>query len=684
MRFFRIGAWLLLAACALVMVAEPPIVTSLRHAVFDGYQRIFPRTRLSEPAVIVEIDERSLAAIGQWPWPRVRLAELIDRIAQNRPAAIGLDLLFPEPDRFSPAAMALSLPVMPTDMAEKLRAFPSGDAVFAKAMRDRNVVLGIAGTEAIDPRFPAPPKVAPMRFSTSRDLPLRRFAGHLQSLAELDAAAAGRGLLSGAAQDGIVRRAPLFARVQDVVALSFGLEMLRVASAGNVVVTDRGPGSINVGLAELSMPAQDDGTIWLRYTPHDAQRFVSALDVLGGTVPREKLENKLVLIGITGLGLLDHQVTVLRESVPGVEIHAQLIEQLFDNAYLERPANALWLELALMLTAGALAIVLLPNYKVQWAIALLAGGLTIWLALGAAAFLWRGILLDVAWPALSTLAVFGVVLAGSLAESDRMRRILREHAAHMAGELDAARRIQMGLLPNPAEVFAGDARFTVAAALEPARRVGGDFYDCFMLDRQRMFFVVADVSGKGLPAALFMAAAKSHLKSAALLHPGDISGIVFSAQAEIGRENPEQMFITLFAGILHADSGRLEYVNAGHDAPYARKPAAATVRLEQAGGPPLCVMEGFQYPGGTRNLAPGEWLCVMTDGVTEATDAKGGFFGGERVKALLEDAPALQWPGEVVNRIRASVHAFASGTEPADDMTLLVVRWNGPAAGMGA
>ena len=668
---------MVLAVCVIVVLMEPPIVTSLRNAVFDGYQRAYPRQRMSEPAVIVEIDERSLAAIGQWPWPRVRLAELVDRIAEQRPLAIGIDLLFPEPDRFSPATMALSLPVMPSELAEKLKLFPSGDAVFARALRDRQVVLGIAGTEAVDPRFKAPPKVAPMRFSSSRDLPLREFAGHLQSLDELDSAAAGRGLLSSAAQDGIVRRAPLLARVQDVVTLSFGLEMLRVASGGNVVVNDRGGTSIDVAIADLTIPAQSDGTVWLRYTPHDPQRFVSALDVLARKVPREKLEHKLVLVGITGLGLLDHQVTVLRESVPGIEIHAQLIEQLFDNAHLQRPLVALWSELALMIAAGVLVIVLAPKRRVQRVFAIFAGGLLLLLAFGVAMFLWGGVLIDVAWPALSTTAVLGLVLAGTLAESDRQRRILRENAALMAGELAAAKRIQMGLLPNPAEVFAGDARFTVAATLEPARTVGGDFYDCFMLDRERMFFVVADVSGKGLPAALFMASAKSHLKSAALLHPGDVSGVLSRAQDEIGRENPEQMFVTLFAGILHVDSGRLDYVNAGHDAPYAHKPGAATVRLEQAGGPPLCVMEGFEYPGGSRLLAPGEWLCVMTDGVTEGTDAKGGFFGSARLKELLEEAPELQWPGEVVKRIRDRVHAFETGTEPADDMTLLVVRWNG-------
>lgn len=677
----RALAWALLAAGVLLVVLEPAIVTSLRNAVFDGYQRVFPRTRISEPVVIVEIDEKSLAKLGQWPWPRTRMAELIDRIAAHKPSAIGLDLLFPEPDRFSPAAMALSMPIMPAEFAEKLRAYPSGDSVFANAIRNRNVVLGIAGLEAIDPRFSQPPKVAPMRFSTTRELPLTRFAGHLQSIDELDRAAAGRGLLSGAAQDGIVRRVPLFARVGDVVALSFGLEMLRVASGGNVDIHEGTAGAIDVRLAELRMSAEDDGTIRLRYTPHDPERFVSALDVIEGRVAKEKLENKLVLVGITGLGLLDHQVTVLRESVPGIEIHAQFIEQFFDNAYLKRPWFALWAEILLMIAAAALVIVRVPKQRVLRVFAAFAGGTLLLAAVGVAAFLWQGILIDIAWPALCVTAVFGVTLVGGLAESDRQRRILRESAARMAGELDAAKRIQMGLLPNPTEVFAGESRFTLAAALEPARTVGGDFYDCFMLDPERLFFVVADVSGKGLAAALFMASAKSHLKSAALLHGGagfdDISGVMARAQTEIGRENPEQMFITLFAGILHLGSGRLDYVNAGHDAPYAHKPGATVVRLELASGPPLCVMEGFEYSGGSRMLAPGEWLAVMTDGITEATNAKGEFFGGVRVQTLLNEAPELQWPGEVLRRIRERINAFAAGCEAADDVTLLVVRWNG-------
>ncbi len=216
-------------------------------------------------------------------------------------------------------------------------------------------------------------------------------------------------------------------------------------------------------------------------------------------------------------------------------------------------------------------------------------------------------LFDVAWPAIGTLAVFGAVVVGTLSEAERQRRQLREAAARMAGEVDAARRIQMGLLPDPSEALGPDRRFRLDALLEPARTVGGDFYDCFMIDENRVFFVVADVSGKGLPAALFMASVKSHLKSAAL-RGGTVGEMLVRAQSEINRENPEQLFVTAFAAILDVRTGELEFSSAGHEPPFVRTPRGAPERFSTPEGPPLCVVPGFEYSHGVRRMQPGEWL----------------------------------------------------------------------------
>jgi serine phosphatase RsbU (regulator of sigma subunit)/CHASE2 domain-containing sensor protein len=637
--------------CALVLALDLPGVAVWREPLFDAYQKVFPRIRASAPAMIVDIDEASLEARGQWPWPRSLVAELMHAIARAGPAAVGVDLLFVEPDRSTPGA----------------------DAALAQALQGGKFVLGIAGLDHRDRRFRLPPKAAPVRQSSARALPLRRFEAHLQSLPEIDRAAAGRGLLSVDTADRIIRRVPLAVRVGEVVVPALSVEMLRVATGTPMLaIEDRGGERVALVPGDVAIPVQSDGTLRVHFGPHDRARFVSADDVLSGSAGPE-LRDKLVLVGVTGLGLLDFQATPLGERVPGVEIHAQILEQIFDGVYLRRPTGAALLEAGLLLAGGLALVAFVPRARAYWSALLMAALLALYIALGLAGFK-AGTLIDVAGPALGTLAVFGALLAATLAEADRQRRLLREAQARVAGELEAARRIQMGLLPAPRVVFAAEARFSLDARLEPARIVGGDFYDCFMLDANRLFFAVADVSGKGLAASLFMALAKSLLKSIALRSGADPGAILIQASAEIARDNPESFFVTAFAGILDARSGALEFCNAGHEPPYLCRPAGAPERLEHPGGPPLCVIEGFAYASARCTLAPGEALCVITDGVTEAMDPAGALYGRARLTRLLDGAAD---PGTTLSVLRDDVRRFSAGNEQADDLTLLCVKFNG-------
>ena len=173
------------------------------------------------------------------------------------------------------------------------------------------------------------------------------------------------------------------------------------------------------------------------------------------------------------------------------------------------------------------------------------------------------------------------MLGLTLTEAQRQRRALRrqleaerEAAARVAGELQAARRIQMGILPAPATVLRGDDRIALYAFLEPARIVGGDLYDFFRLDGDRLFFLVGDVSGHGVAGSLFMAVSKALCKSAAL-RSGDLGAMMRESNAEISRDNPEALFVTVWAGLLDARTGRLEYCNAGHEPVWLLGPGGA-------------------------------------------------------------------------------------------------------------
>ncbi|HEX4944023.1 MAG TPA: CHASE2 domain-containing protein [Usitatibacteraceae bacterium] len=663
---------------SLLLAVSPLPVERFRNVVFDGWQRLMPRERLSDQVVVVVIDEKALALHGQWPWPRDRVAELVSRIAKARPLVLGMDIFFPEPDRYSPAMMAARLEDRAPDIAARLKGMPSNDALLGAALGTIPSVLGVAALESRDPRFAGPPGAPPVRFLGGAGEGLRTYPGHLRNVPEIDAGAAGHGLYSVDLEAGVARRLQMIGRFDEAAVPALAVEMIRVALHAPLTVAPSLGGTIELRFGDYAVPAQRDGRAFVHYGYSAPARFVSAAAILDGSFDASPLEGKLVLVGFTGLGLVDLVATPLGETAFGVENHAQAIEAILEGRFLRRVELASRIEAALLVAFGLGLFALIPRSNAQRSAALLVAGIAILLAAGAAAFRYAGLLFDPAGPALGAIAVFGVMQAGSLAEAQRQRQQLREQAARMSGELDAARRIQMGLLPDPREALGSERRADLAALLEPARTVGGDFYDCFMLDDRRLFFLVADVSGKGLPASLFMASVKSILKSAALTVDGPVGAILSRAQDEIHRENPESLFVTVLAGALDLETGELECANAGHEPVWSHQPRGSPERLDLSGGPPLCVLEAYPYPSTRRALARGEWLLVLSDGATEAMNAAGEFFGVERLRT------SLAWLGDetdavaIVSRVRDDVRRFSGAAEPADDLTLLAIRWNGP------
>ena len=683
-----LGVAILLALLALSLGPSLPVISELRMALFDGYQKLAPRKRASAPAVIIAIDEKSLLELGQWPWPRTTVAELIEAIAKSEPAAIGVDVLMPELDRMSPASIAGQIERLDSNLAQRLARLPSNDAVLANTLRRHPVALGIAGVEQKGTASSSN-RTAPFRILGTDPTPhLRHFAGTLRSLEQLDAAAAGHGLLSVDPSGGVVRRVPLLASVDGVLTPALSVEALRIATRTPAFVVVGEPDRVKgIGIGDVFIPTNADGTVWVHFGPHDEDRFVSATDVLHGRIDAEQIRGKIALVGATGLGLLDFQATPIGQHIPGIEIHAQILEGIYEDSLLQRPVFLGNLERVILLASGLILILAVPAVKPGTAALIYAVLVTGLLVAGFALYYWQRMLVDVAWPVAVSTILFGVMLTGTLAEADRQRRTLRqalqaerEAAARAAGELEAARRIQMGMLPPPSAKFYGDPRFSLQALIEPAKSVGGDLYDFFKLDGDRLFFMVGDVAGKGLPASIFMAVSKALYKSAALRmeHGADIGEVMRAANEEIARDNPEMLFVTVFAGILDLKSGELNWCNAGHDSPFCLRPGQTIpTRLEGEAGPPLCVIEAYAYRPERYQLLPGEALCLFTDGVTEAMNAKDELYGRQRLLSILKSSAGATEALQLVNAIRDDVRAFVLTTEHSDDLTILVLRWNG-------
>jgi serine phosphatase RsbU (regulator of sigma subunit) len=175
-----------------------------------------------------------------------------------------------------------------------------------------------------------------------------------------------------------------------------------------------------------------------------------------------------------------------------------------------------------------------------------------------------------------------------------------------------------------------------------------------------------------------MAMSKSLCKSIALRDPGDVGSLMRQADREISRDNAESLFVTAWAGIVDVATGEIQYGNAGHDPPYLLFPGRPLGRLSASGGPPLCVVDEFPYEASRYRMRRGEILCLLTDGVADATNAAGEFYGRARLEALLAGMPAEAGPEEVGEAVRRDVDRFAAGVEAADDLALVILRWNGP------
>ncbi len=233
----------------------------------------------------------------------------------------------------------------------------------------------------------------------------------------------------------------------------------------------------------------------------------------------------------------------------------------------------------------------------------------------------------------------------------------------------------MGILPHRFPAFPDRSDIDLYARIEPARAVGGDLFDFLLIDANRLFFIIADVSGKGIPAALFMAMTKEIVRDAVQRHGYALDLVLAEANAKTAAASSEMdmMFVTAFAGVLDLASGELLYASAGHDRPFLLHDSQGLRQLDTEGGPPLGVVEDFLFPVEHDRLEAGAVLLLYTDGVTEAQDAGGGFYSSARLSATLSGTPA-ESARSVVDFCFDAVRGFVGNAEQADDITVLAIR----------
>jgi adenylate cyclase len=411
--------------------------------VFDTYQQISPRPYdAGLPLRIVDIDEESLKRVGQWPWPRTVLADLVKKLSDNGAAAIGFDMVFPEPDRMSPANALRFWPQSEAlaGLREEVERLPSNDQVFAEAIGEGPVVLGFIAT----PQGGSTPQ-AKAGFAHGGDDPglfAPGYAGAAASLPELQEKASGTGSLNWLPEhDQIIRRVPMVVQVDGKLFPSFAADMLRLAQgASTYMVKSSGASSekafgentgiVKVRVGDYEVPTEADGEMWIRFAKQAKERYLPAWKVLNGDIGKQEIEGRLAIIGTSAAGLLDLRATPLEASVPGVELHAQAVEQILQGSFLQRPDFATPAELLYILVLGLLIAILI--YRLGATGSAVLGGIAVAAVIGVSwyAFSAFGWLVDPVYPAIALTAVY---LSGTLfvfLRTERERNRVRNAFGH--------------------------------------------------------------------------------------------------------------------------------------------------------------------------------------------------------------------------------------------------------------
>jgi sigma-B regulation protein RsbU (phosphoserine phosphatase) len=265
-----------------------------------------------------------------------------------------------------------------------------------------------------------------------------------------------------------------------------------------------------------------------------------------------------------------------------------------------------------------------------------------------------------------------VALKKSIDNLQELSDALAAAKERMEIELNVGRDIQQSMLPDP---MPHCTEVALCASMDAAREVGGDFYDYFMLNEDELCFCVADVSGKGVGAALFMAMSKLLIKSRAADDKLS-SRIMTRVNSDLARDNTECMFVTVFLGIINLRTGQVTYTNAGHNAPLIKRASGEVEEVADRHGPVLGIQEHGEYGESIVVLGPGDVLLVFTDGVTEALDREENLYSDDRLVATVQAIDEINAPS-VLRRVRDSVDEFALGAEQADDITIVALQYHG-------
>ena len=660
---------ILLVFLILIKIINPAFVKSISYLSFDLYQKVFAEKKDSD-VVIIDIDENSLGKFGQFPWNRKVFADILDKINESNPKAIGFDIFFTEKDKQSPDEIIKSYGLVPSDMAE-LQNLKSPDEIFSEKLKQSKSIIAVLGSNV--PSHSNYDRKAKARFLSKGGDPKKftySYPYSIGSLEVLEKDVKGLGSISFLDQlDGIIRSLPLVVQFDKKIYPTMGLEMVRVGSKQkNIYVELNEVGIQRISARPYKINSDPNGIIWIKYKKSDKNQYISAGDVYDGKFQSDFFTDKYVLIGASAQGLFDLVKTPLGITIPGVEVHANVIENILDQSYLIRNPNTYIFELLFSIIVALITFILSQRVKPKLSLSIFFGNILAIIVIGFYIYKFRSELVDMSYPIFIVTVTFLTGLYFRFIEENKIALDNLQKEAKLLKERELAAGVQKSLFPDISKF-----ENFIFAKNVPARDVSGDYFDVVRATPEEYFFTLADVSGKGVKAGMYMAKASSIFRTLTNLK-FPLEKVVFGVNNELVEAKFKGMFVTAVFGKLNIKTGELVFINAGHESilTFDQNKNYEYIKSEM---PPIGIVKYFtesMVKSNTMNLKD-KTFVVYTDGVTEGYLKNGEELGAEGVQKIIDGMSEVT-PKTIVESIEKELNWGAEKLR--DDITCMAININ--------
>ena len=595
----------------IIKIVNPSLVQKISFINYDFYQKVFNRGEVQN-VTIVDIDEKSIAKIGQFPWRRDIYSKILNNLNQFNPSAIAFDIVFSEEDKQNPQDLLLKLQ-KESDQVISANVLNT-NKIFIESISKSKVILPVLG-EPNDNFVEnnSKPKLKIITKGENAKNFLYSYKNKIISLEEINNAASGIGAISLIPNiDGIIRNIPLLYNIDNQIWPSLALEAIRIATnQKNLLVQSDKSGISVIKTRKDVFPGDQNGIINIKYNKFDKENYISAIDVINNDFDQKRIENKIILIGSSAQALFDIVKISNGKTVPGVEIHAHIIDNILNkenivkNIYTQLSENIIFLLIVIFL-------ILIPTKtKPKFSIIFFIGSIFV-INLSSIIVYQFNFYLDSLFTSLAGSIMFMTSLYFRYLEENSIAIENEKKQSILKKEREIAGEVQKKLFPNNKKI-----EKYIFAQNTPAKDVSGDYYDYYQVNDNEIYFILGDVTGKGIKAGILMANAAAVFRSLAKMN-SSIAKTALYINNQVKDSSYQAMFITAILGRINLEKKEMEFINMGHE-PMMVLDEKFNFEYIKSTLPPMGLMpikdESF-FKTTLMNIS-NKTILIYTDGVTE-------------------------------------------------------------------